>query len=235
MFGLNTHDISTIIFTSLTSALITGVIVYLIQKSIDNSFTKKMEEFRASIQYTLFEQQTKFTRTYQKKIETLELLNGKMILLWKNLNSLAILIKNNISASSITKKDAEKEYDAATEIVSSSYLDFLHFYTENRLYLPDQSIKEIEEITKKVGGLCILINFSYLIHGSPPELISWANDGIKRFGLNIKKINAKKPNVILFINQILEEMKNQKEVLEKHYKYMAMDANGNISKSDSRK
>ena len=36
-------------------------------------------------------------------------------------------------------------------------------------------------------------------------------------------------------NQILEEMKNQKEVLEKHYKYIAMDANGNISKSDSRK
>ena len=66
MFDLNTVDISTIVFTSLTSAVISGVVVYLIQKSIENSFIKKMEEFRASIQYSLFEQQTKFTKNYQK-------------------------------------------------------------------------------------------------------------------------------------------------------------------------
>ncbi|HMX17683.1 MAG TPA: hypothetical protein PLN79_14785 [bacterium] len=230
MFGLNAHEINSIVFTSLTSALITGVIVYLIQKSIENSFNKKMEEFRASIQYTFFEQQTKFTRTFQKKIETFEVLHQKLNLLGQSMNSLANLIKNEITASSQKKSE---EYDKATETVSTSYLDFLHYYTENRLYLPDQSIETIEKISTKVGMLSMLIGLSGMISTAPLESVtwatSWANREIKKIDLDIKSINPKKPNVPLFIDQIIKEMKYQIEALEKHYKFTTMDDSTSIS------
>ncbi|MBN8579755.1 MAG: hypothetical protein J0L96_03720 [Anaerolineae bacterium] len=230
MFGLDPHDINTILFTSLTSAIVTGVVVYLIQKSIENSFNKRLEEFRANIQYTLFEQQTKFTRTYQKKIETLEALHQKIFLFLKNSHKLAEVTKNILSASPGKGKERNAEIDEATEKVSAAYFDYLHFYAENRLFLPDKSIEVIEGINLKLGILFLFLTLSYGIHLAPPNIISWANQGIKDFDINIKKINPKKINASSFIDQIMEEIIDQEEIFEEHYKSIVMDNGKSIVK-----
>ena len=74
------NPITLMLLTVVANALVTGIIVYLIQKKIEHAYTKQMEEFKASIQYSLFEQQTRFTRIHEKRAETLETLYQKFSL-----------------------------------------------------------------------------------------------------------------------------------------------------------
>ncbi len=71
------NTITTVVVTVLANAIVTGIIVYFLQKKIEHSFARKMEEFKASIQYSIFEQQTKFKMIHEKRVEALESLCGK--------------------------------------------------------------------------------------------------------------------------------------------------------------
>src|SRR6266540_2226555 len=70
-----------ILLTALVNIIITGLIsgvaVYRIQRKIDSSFASKLEKFRAGLQYSNFEQQTKFAATYPKRVEALQALYEK--------------------------------------------------------------------------------------------------------------------------------------------------------------
>src|SRR3972149_615711 len=74
------NPIILMIVTVLANAIVTGIIVYLIQKRIESSYTKKLEEFRARLQLSNFEQQTKFAKIHAKRVEALENLYQKFVI-----------------------------------------------------------------------------------------------------------------------------------------------------------
>ena len=69
--------VTTIIVTVLGNAVVTGVIVFLFQKRTENSFARKLEEFKAHLAYSNFEQQQRFSAMHPKRVETLEILYKK--------------------------------------------------------------------------------------------------------------------------------------------------------------
>ncbi len=125
------------ILTVLANAIVTGIIVYLIQKKIENSFAKKMEEFKSSLQYSNFEQQTKFARIHEKRTETLETLHQKFALF------------ANTCEKMIHAKDIEQQAN-----VMGKLIDFWQYFLANRLFIPD-SLEA--EIGKTFGDAVMLI------------------------------------------------------------------------------
>ena len=168
MFDLNTVDISTIVFTSLTSAVISGVVVYLIQKSIENSFIKKMEEFRASIQYSLFEQQTKFTKNYQKSTETILIFHQQLVVLRSDFDSYINLYKKIEE----TKKSSKNNI-LLNEQLDKLYKDWSDLHQlkdKNSIHLTQELSMKISELTTKVN-LFLLYLSSTQISKKAPEII----------------------------------------------------------------
>src|SRR5687767_2658400 len=65
---------------AIVTAIITGTFVFLIQKRIENSYNEKLEKFKAELQSSYFEHQTKFVSTHAKRVETLQTLYKKLVL-----------------------------------------------------------------------------------------------------------------------------------------------------------
>src|SRR5258705_9572997 len=120
------------IITIAANAIITGIIVYTIQKKIENALAKRMEEFKINLQYSLFEQQTKFKRIHEKRVETLETLYQKFTVF--RLELVRILYDAvsacKLSGNQLTIND--KEIKECTKKLD----DFNHYFINSRLYLP---------------------------------------------------------------------------------------------------
>jgi hypothetical protein len=123
------NPITLMILTVLANATITGIIGYFIQKKIENSFAKKIEEFRASLQYSIFEQQTKFAKIHPKRVEILENLHQKFILFADTCGKM------------MHERDIKQQVD-----VTGKLIGFWEYFVANRLFMPDSLESEIEKI-----------------------------------------------------------------------------------------
>jgi hypothetical protein len=80
------------------SSIVTNLIFYRKQKDIELSFAKKLDEFKANLQKSLLEHQTKFVRNHQKRIEALESLHSKYILFEQHFYKALIRLENDSKA-----------------------------------------------------------------------------------------------------------------------------------------
>jgi len=60
------ETIATIIVTAFINIAISSFLFYPYQKSIDLSFARKLKEFESSLQLSLFQEQTVFSKVYPK-------------------------------------------------------------------------------------------------------------------------------------------------------------------------
>ena len=66
-----------IFVTALTNALIFGIFIHYYQKKTESMFAKELEQFKVQLQYSNFEEQTKFAQLHTKRVEVLETLFQK--------------------------------------------------------------------------------------------------------------------------------------------------------------
>jgi len=110
--------ILTSIVNVIISGLVGGVVIYVIQKKID-----------ATIQKSLFEHQTKFARSHEKTVETLEILHQKYSLFARMCNVM------------IGEKDAGRK-----TAVFDQLIDFWGYFLENRMYIAENVEDDMQEI-----------------------------------------------------------------------------------------
>jgi len=138
------------ILTVVANAIVTGIIVYLIQKKIESSFAKQMEEFKASLQYSNFEQQTKFVKSHEKRTEIIVTLHQKFSLFARACETM------------IHARDIKQQ-----ALVMEKLSDFWRYFLANRLFLPDSFEAEIWKI---FGNAVTLIgNTSVAFNGSDKQ------------------------------------------------------------------
>lgn len=214
------NPITTIIVTVLGNAIVTGIIVYFIQK-----------KFEAKLQKSLFEHQTKFSRTYPKTLEVLETLHQKLLNYSSSCSVLMYQIESKISGWQAILSDEEfrtKEQDLLTKFAGcSAYLD------ENRIYIPDRSIGELENIINELHALdfyrTVCTSFLEQPAEDFPILVRDVIAG--RYSLSFlrfinespfQNINPKdKDAPIILIRTIRDKVNKLPERLEKLYKSVA--------------
>lgn len=120
-----------ILLTALVNIIVTGliggVVVYRIQKKIDDGF-----------QRSAFEHQTKFAINHAKTVETLQTLYKKLSDYNEDFRYLidrSSRYYNSKSDETITKADCEKVFE--------KLVDFRTYYWNNRLFLPDDIAEKI--------------------------------------------------------------------------------------------
>lgn len=122
------------------TGLISGIAVYRIQRKIDSSFAEKLEKLKADLAYSNFEQQTKFVKVYQKRIEILRDLYQKFKVFCDTLTEWVFEIIK-LKEKNISVDPMEKGLIAPAKLN-----DFAKYFDANRHDLPDSINREINRI-----------------------------------------------------------------------------------------
>jgi hypothetical protein len=134
--------ITLLVVTVVANALVTGVIVYTIQKSIESSYTKKIDDHRAVLQLNNFEQQTKFSNIYAKRLETLESVYRKYL-------SFADSLAKLISEIEVAPEFRSVSYEEMT----TKFHDVRDYFVENTIFLSDNAQHIIFKTIYESGNL----------------------------------------------------------------------------------
>lgn len=121
----------------LTDLGIFGIAAFFIQKIIENSANKRLEEFKSTLSII----QTKQTSLHQKRLEIIENLYAKLVELN---NSMAILTHPMKQISN--RQNFKENEKGLTEKASSSYNAFNDFYQKNKIYFNENTNDIIDEI-----------------------------------------------------------------------------------------
>ena len=135
------------ILTVLANAIVTGIIVYLIQKRIERSYTIQMEEFKSNLQRSAVEHEIRFSKIYPKTLEVLEIYHQKLFYLSK------LCFRAYMSIPEAEDNNQPLEPDDIQEKkkeIFEAIADVTNWYRDHRLHLPDSLTKEVGEITDKV-------------------------------------------------------------------------------------
>ena len=101
-----------------------------------------MEEFKASLQLYSFEQQTKFVALHQRRVEVLENLYLKFM-------AFADVQDRWVTGYQVTS-DKAKTIEMIEEVMS--YLnEFWGYFEKNRIFIPDDVVKEVARVWESAG------------------------------------------------------------------------------------
>ena len=118
------------IFNIVFTALVGGIVIYIIQKKID-----------ATIQKSLFEHQTRFTLGHTKAVETLEHLYKKFVVFNGVVNE-SIMLRRR---SGRDDRQWQEKSDQAEVLLR----EFESYYKNNRLFLPGEISESINDILQR--------------------------------------------------------------------------------------
>ena len=206
------------------TGLISGVVIYRIQRKIDSSFAEKIEKMRSNLQLSNFEQQTKFARNHEKAVEVLETLLQKFIDFKMGFNHMVLASQRTTfslerAQTFLTEDDIDSKYEI--------FISIMDYHARNRHVLPISTIIAIQKVFASVNTLFLLtriagenyrtklplsemIRFLYLPANSP-VLVEVSN-------LNIRGIEDKTITLHGLLSDIAEEMNRQGRILEGLYK-----------------
>ena len=190
------------------SGLIGGIVIYTIQKKID-----------ATIQKSVFEYQTKFSRTHPKILETLEGYN-QIILNCSNLSysfgmGIVFLLTGEVEVDIGEMKARRDELFATTG-------DSSRFMMNNRLHLPDSLIEELDKITYTAFKLILVSVANWDVHDKPAEeIIKHFYEASMFIGVSYEPTDSKAKDFELLVKKIGKEYHKLLNRLEKIYKSVA--------------
>jgi len=203
----------------LLNALVVGVVVYFIQKKIESSFTKKMEQFRANLQLSNFEQQTKFARSLERRAETLETLCQKYKVFSETTEKRLDEVFRFYIFHSQETGNVFDEIDF--EIPFQELEDFWKDFGNNRHFLSDDIIEGIENIyhnSYQILLIAIVAIQSDNTQTQEHKDFKTVNEMIQSSRLKINRIVSKTLNIELFLKDVKEEANNQVLEIESLYK-----------------
>ena len=133
------------ILTVLANAIVTGIIVYRLQKKMEITYAKQMEEFRANLQYSIFEQQTKFAYIHAKRVEALETLYSKFAIFGETVTHL--IVKMEHSVQKLPEKNPVNLREIENEL-GLKYQDFTAYFMSIRLFLPEDFVEAVHNVIR---------------------------------------------------------------------------------------
>lgn len=111
----------------LVNLLLTGVLLYVFQKIIDERSNKRMEKFKTELKLTAFEEETKFSKLHEERMQILLGIHKRILLVKRNLYAMQLELEGDRFDEKIKK--IISDFD-------ESLADFRLYYEENQLYLP---------------------------------------------------------------------------------------------------
>ena len=111
------------------------IAAFFIQKLIEKSANKRLEEFKSTLSLL----QSKQTSLHNKRLEIIEKLYNKLV----ELNNAMAILTHPLKQTSKDFEESEKEL---TETASSSYNSFNSFYQKNKIYFKENTNEIIDEI-----------------------------------------------------------------------------------------
>jgi hypothetical protein len=144
-----TRNIALIIVTAFINLAVSNFIFYRYQKKIENSFAEKLETFRANLQKSSTEHQVKFSRNYPKTLEVLETYHHKLQEFSQFFHQVHLFIIRAVRGTPLEDTEIQEKRHYFFRV----FQDFTTYLTANRLYLPDEFIKEFEQMNDRAGIL----------------------------------------------------------------------------------
>lgn len=205
----------------LATAIITGIVIFFLQKRMENSFAEKLETFKTNLQSSLFEHQTAFSRTYLKRGDSLEALYQKFVNFSEDFKRICFDVtfpygKSFKEEPNITPDDYQN--------CETKLNDFWQDFTKNRLYLPSELVFEISEIywySKNILSLLLLIIPSNKFDADLIKFIM--NTSLRETPLNENMVNWEKPDFSFLLTQMIIQIELQVQKLDRLYK-LAIEA-----------
>jgi hypothetical protein len=174
-----------ILLTALVNIIITGLIsgvaVYRIQRKIENSFAEKLERFKSDLAYSTFEQQTKFARLHEKRVQSLEALYEKYKIFIDASNRWIEVIDRHMMGNALLLNqtiDIDQHLKIQRE-VQAKLNDCLNHFETNRLLFSVDLVNEIWHIFFEAGNAHSLIVMALDPAELPSSLEAWSNYRIK--------------------------------------------------------
>lgn len=204
------------IATAIVTVLLTGVILFVFQKQIEALFARQMEKFRAKLQYENFEHQTKFSKTYQNRVETLANLYQRFIIYKADFNHMV----HEASKLGYSPEKISSTVSAMIVENRQKYEEFRMHFENNRLYLPDNICTAIQDLLVRHDLMYMAIHM--FSDNRPEGFIKVGNDAIKALGFDVNvESDFERPEFLSLIWQMDKEVYTQAERLEKLYKSVA--------------
>jgi hypothetical protein len=118
----------------LSNIAVTGILLYVFQKVIDERSSRRLAEFERNLQASLFEHQTRFEKLHEERVKITAKLYSLLVQAQRNLASLgSLIVPQDGEVKKEVLESARKSGDAL-----SSYFD------EHRLYLPESLCAELD-------------------------------------------------------------------------------------------
>jgi hypothetical protein len=114
--------------------IVTGILLYAVQKTLDERASKRLEKFKDEIRAGAFERETRFTKLHEERAEVIVKLYRKLVKIERRLSSYAYNVKSSEASCEETEKSI---WDAIHE--------FQDYFLDNRLYLPETLGGRVEE------------------------------------------------------------------------------------------
>jgi hypothetical protein len=198
------------------TGLIGGIVIYRIQRKIDSSFSRQMEEFKASLQLSNYERQTKFAQLHAKRVEVLESLYQKFSGSMQTLLDWIMEIYRDYVNELEPGPDSYKKYHTD---ITEGLRDFYEYYSVNRLFLTDNLLKEISEIYEVARtARNTAWDFSLSQKQQPVAFQDSRSGRILGKVIDITDIDLDKPETVIKLQFIPDILTNR---LEKLYKSVA--------------
>jgi hypothetical protein len=131
------------------NTLVTGILVFVIQKVFDERASKRIEEFKANLRSAAFERETRFAKFHERQAEVIAELYKRLVQIQSGLRSYAHAIDSDVL--NYTKRGRDK---AAEELIGA----FWDYCQEHRLYLTKRLGERIEEFHRQ--SMLAYINLS---------------------------------------------------------------------------
>ena len=107
--------------------ILTGVLLYVFQRVVDERSARRLEEFKAELKSTAFEKEIKFSKLHETRMQVLAELYRQLSHISKTLGSLKRVIKLD---------DPDENVQEKINSCRNSIDDFRAYVDDNRLSLP---------------------------------------------------------------------------------------------------
>jgi hypothetical protein len=172
-----------------------------------------------------FQQQIKFQRTHEKRVETLENIYQKFQAFGKAArHELWNLMGNESRGKPIefTKEDVEylKDFNVGRDELD----ECRNYFKKNRLYLTESTAEEIDKIINKAYftyGMVSMVSKSGDMLDRRDALINFLNERIEEEGYNIHKMDPENPNLLILLSELALYTSTFTERLETLYRASA--------------
>ncbi len=206
-------EILKIILTGFVSAIFTGIFIFTAQKFIEKSFAKKMEEFKSELEFYVFQQQTKFSKSYEKGSNAFENIRNQLVDIRNNFEKYKIMHGDFISKS--TAFSTDKSLDEQVEKIDKLIDHFHNSIDKNKIHIPSKITKRLDIILFRITYLRFHLVSDFFLNTNQ-EYLQWLKEGDTFFKINRHNNEIKSASELH--TKAISEIDADIDLLEKIYR-----------------